>query len=392
MALFKYRGTISASKSLYNRALIVQSYFPVLELEGDSQCDDVMYMRKAITEIKDRSKILCGEGGTTFRFMTLRASRQMGVHALYAAPSLMKRPHDDMIDILKQLGVQAKIKRDGLLMVSEGWKRPRKPLQVGTSISSQYASGLLLNSWLLPFPLDIALTGDLRSQSYLLMTTDFLTKMGMKILADSKRLVVPEEQRLTKLNYRVDSDVSSIFSVAALAALFGTADFLNFPQSQNQPDLAFIEIVRQMGVTLEMSPEMTLRVSKASVLKGVEANLGQCPDLFPVLAALCAFATTPSRLYGAPQLAHKESNRLEKTSELLKLMGVSHQLNSDGMTIQGGIDLKTVAPFQFHPAHDHRMVMAAALFAKAGAPIEILQRDCVNKSFPEYWTIWGGQE
>ncbi len=106
MAEFRFRGDIPGSKSVFNRALIVQSYFPVLDLRGFSECDDVRHMREGLKEIRDRSRIDCGEGGTPFRFMALRASRHRGVHILEAAHRLLARQQKGLLDVLSQIGIR----------------------------------------------------------------------------------------------------------------------------------------------------------------------------------------------------------------------------------------------------------------------------------------------
>ena len=130
-------------------------------------------------------------------------------------------------------------------------------------------------------------------------------------------------------------------------------------------------------------------------LKGIHWNLNSCPDLFPVLATLCAFAKGPSRLDGAPHLIFKESNRIQKSAELIHLLGVKTKLLSDGMEIipgsiehfpgeSRGLKMESVP---FDTDHDHRLAFAASLVKSQNYPIEILHPEVVNKSFPEFWEI-----
>ena len=57
---FFYQGVIPGSKSLFNRILIVKSYFPELNISGESSCDDVRFMREGINQINVFSDIDCG--------------------------------------------------------------------------------------------------------------------------------------------------------------------------------------------------------------------------------------------------------------------------------------------------------------------------------------------
>jgi 3-phosphoshikimate 1-carboxyvinyltransferase len=123
----------------------------------------------------------------------------------------------------------------------------------------------------------------------------------------------------------------------------------------------------------------------------VNVNLENSPDLFPVLAVLCGLAQGTSKLFGAPHLALKESNRIQKTFELLTKAGIKSQIVDGGLIIEGSNMKIHSKAFSFDPDHDHRMAMAAALLNMVGAKIQILNKEVVNKSFPEFWSIVGVQ-
>ena len=114
-----------------------------------------------------------------------------------------------------------------------------------------------------------------------------------------------------------------------------------------------------------------------------------CPDLFPVVSALCACIEGTSHLYGALHLAYKESDRIQETAKLLEKFERKVTILKDGLIIEGrSISTKNdPSAFSFNPQEDHRMAMAAGLLKKTGAPIRILNPQVVNKSFPEFWSV-----
>jgi 3-phosphoshikimate 1-carboxyvinyltransferase len=59
-------------------------------------------------------------------------------------------------------------------------------------------------------------------------------------------------------------------------------------------------------------------------MKALDFNLFQSPDLFPVLAVMCSWAHGVSKLHGAPHLALKESNRIQRVAELFKLLNIHY--------------------------------------------------------------------
>lgn len=388
MSDFRFRGDIPGSKSVFNRALIVKSFFPALEIQGTSECDDVRRMREGLSELRQHRTMDCGEGGTTFRFLALRASRQPGLHTLKASERLMQRPQKGLIELLLQLGVKAKIHGNELNLVSEGWQLPKVPVKVDLSESSQYASALLLNSWLLDFDLEFELVGEKVSESYFDLTLETVKKLGLRIQKTPKGYLIPANQRIEDLSMTVEPDLSSAFTMAAAGALAGETVITNFPAQSSQPDFVFIEIFRAMHVGFSLEGGR-FTVGKDSFLKAVDWNLSQCPDLFPVLAVMCSWAHGTSRLHGAPHLTKKESNRIARVSDLLNLVGVSHEVRSDGMIIHGQPAQSLVVGKTFNPDKDHRMVMAATLMKLKGHGITIEDPQAINKSFPEFWSMIG---
>lgn len=388
MGKFFFQGDIPGSKSIFNRALIVKSFFPVLDLHGFSDCDDVRHMREGLKILRDRNRINCGEGGTTFRFMALRVSRQKGVHTLEGTPRLMQRPITGLLDLLRQLGVQAQVKGHELFVMGEGWKRPRTPIFVDTSESSQYASALVLNSWLLDFDLEFELMGSKVSESYFELTLEMVKEMGMRIKKTPRGYLIPAGQRISKLDWSVEPDLSSAFTMAAAGALSGEVRINNFPDKSSQPDRIFLEIFKKMQIDLTLDGP-TLTVKRSPSMKAVDWNLFQSPDLFPVLAVVCAWAQGSSRLHGAPHLALKESNRIQRVSELFHLLGVLHEVLTDGMVIHGNPEQGLKKGVRFNPDQDHRMVMAAGLMKLKGHEIQIEDPQVINKSFPEFWGMIG---
>lgn len=380
---------LTSSKSIYNRLLIAQSYEPELEIIGQSDSDDVLLMRQAIDRIGKLNSFDCGHAGTVLRFLSLRLSRLPGEWQLHGSSRLFQRPQKELTSVLTQLGVQSTLQENALIIKSNGWIRPLVPVKINGDESSQFISAVLLNTWNLDFPIEIEVPGKLQSRDYLLMTVELLHQLGMKIQETAKGgYLVPKQQKIINKKIKAEVDASSAFAVAASAVLSGTLVIKNGKFSNFQPDIVFIDLLKKMGAKLQLKGD-DLVVEKAEALKPIEINLNNCPDLFPVLAVLCSFAKGSSRLYGAPHLKYKESNRIAKTYELLSAVGVKCEVLPDGMIIHGGQALNKAAKFEFNPDHDHRMAMAAGLFRKMDVPVQIANPEVVNKSFPEYWQALG---
>ena len=73
---------------------------------------------------------------------------------------------------------------------------------------------------------------------------------------------------------------------------------------------------------------------------------------------------------GAPHAAHKESNRITKTVEMLSRFGIKASANTDGILLEGG-QVPSRPDGIVETYGDHRMQMTAVLLARfCGAMIE----------------------
>lgn len=384
-----FLGRVPASKSLLNRWLVIRSFEPSLQVTGDSECDDVVKMKSALAALMSgaRDAIDCGSGGTVLRFMAFRASRVPGRHVLTGHRRLFERPQDELVRVLGQLGVQVEINQESLIIDGDGWRPQGDTILVPANRSSQFLTGLLINAWDLPFDLFVSPIGLGLSQGYWSMSQKVAELAGLRLERWDQDFCVRSGQRVTLGEVSIEPDMSSAFGLAAVAAVDGQVTLLDFPQKSLQPDAVFVDLFEKMGIPVQRSGDR-LKVSKAEHLHSIAFNLRSCPDLFPILAALCALADGESELYGAPQLVFKESDRIAKTEELIQKIGRRTERKPDGLRIYGERRPPGDA-WVFDPDFDHRLAMAAAVLVKAGYPIEISHPEVVDKSFPEFWRAIG---
>ena len=383
---FYFLGQAPLSKSLLNRALIVKSWFPEFSIQGTSLCEDILIMKKAIKNLSQKKEFYCGMSGTAFRFLSVRLSREKGDFLLTAHPSLWKRPLEETAPLLSQLSVHTKKTDKGFLISSEGWKIQGDGVYVPSRLSSQYGSALLLNSWNLKQDLYFSLSPKAVSYSYFKMTLDFVQKLGLLVQKKDREFFIPKEQKLKKGSYAPEQDKSCLFALACFAVFKGQAVFLNWEENSLQPDNIFPEILKEMGVPIKKENNK-LTVFKGSNLKPLNISLKSSPDLFPLLCVLCAKAEGLSQITGISHLAFKESNRLNKIEELLAFCKIQVKREKDMFLIYGKKNWGQIPPFVFLAEKDHRLVMAGELVAALGAPIKIIGKEFVNKSFPEFYSL-----
>jgi 3-phosphoshikimate 1-carboxyvinyltransferase len=122
-------------------------------------------------------------------------------------------------------------------------------------------------------------------------------------------------------------------------------------------------------------------------MKALHYDLKNAPDLFPVLAILCANSEGESLLFGAKHLVNKESNRIEAISQLLDKIGRKHQKKDDGILIEKQSPAYTASNFTFSSFNDHRIAFAAGLAIAMGCKIELDEPRVVEKSFSSFWSV-----
>ena len=366
---------------------MVQSFFPSLRVNGKSRAEDVLKMQEALQALaRGESCFDCGEAGTVLRFLALRVSREAGVFELQGSRRLFERPQEELARVLRQLGVTCRLEESKMTLESGGWRPQGDTLLVPCGKSSQFLSAVVLSAWRLPFDLYVSPENLSFSKAYYQMTRRFLEEIGMTFKDWDQDFCVLKNQELKAESVDLEPDMSSCFALAAVAAVSGQMVLTDFPQESLQPDFYFLQILKTMGVPVD-AVGGRLKVLRAAQLEGVRVSLKDCPDLFPVLSALCALAEGPSELRGAPHLRFKESSRIEKIKELLEKAGSRVLEHEDGLSITPSKDRKS--GFVFDAEGDHRLAMAAAVLLKAGYEFDLRSPQVVSKSFPEFWTAVG---
>ncbi|MBC7465032.1 MAG: hypothetical protein H7256_03495 [Bdellovibrio sp.] len=387
--MFKFEGPLGMSNSWLNRALILQFYNSKITFDANSRAEDFHNLKQSIDNFQaGKEDFFLGEGGATFRFFSFLVSRLPGQWTMTLHERMTMRPQSELSSILKQLGVEISFQGNTATVKTDDWIVPSVVYCDG-SVSSQFISGLLLNSWNLNHDLTIELKRPFVSESYLLLTLDMLKEAGLVVEridhSDKSIFKVAKYQVPLRSALTAELDVSSAFALICGGAIDGNVHITNWSERSIQPDLAFLKIFDAMKINYNLSGNH-FRIEKQTHWKASDQNLINSPDLFPVLSVMAAFAEGNSFLHGASHAKAKESNRLYKTHELLSLCGIQSEYKEDGLIIFGqSSTLDKTSSIFFDPDQDHRMAMAAGLLKLSGFNIQILDSGVVNKSYPQFW-------
>ena len=332
--------------------------------------------------------------------------------------TLLQRPLSDAHDIMAAYGIR--LFPESNKNVNEERKAdcylPLKvagPLIPGRADISGKGGSQLISGLLAALPLvegkSTVYVHDPRSIPYLFITVDVLKKFGIRMSSEMEgdddfletqdwslctglNFHVKGGQRYKAADFAIEADWSGAAPFLVAGAIFGDVEVTGLDTTSLQADISIMDILMQAGASMSQLDEPTGSIHiKRAPLSPFEADLNNCPDLFPMVALLAAFCPGDSHILGVQRLRHKETDRASAIQAMLLQMGVPVSIEDDEMTVTGMGLTQRLATGQLlkgghYASHaDHRMVMALQVASLgADSPVIIDDATCVAKSFPHF--------
>ncbi len=202
-------------------------------------------------------------------------------------------------------------------------------------ISSQFVSALLFIAPLAPQQMKIELTTPPESVPYIMMTLDCMKEFGVKIKPDDTlRSFTAERQSYhpTTLQSGGRLVIGILPAGAGRRGRRGECRQFEYRKPPGRP--ALLSLMKRMGANIY--PDHDSVTVKKSDLKPLKADLSDCIDLLPTVAALCAATPGVSELSGIERARLKESDRIAAVSEGLERMGIHVSEGRYSLFIMGG--------------------------------------------------------
>lgn len=372
--IIKNAGSSNDEKAAIN---IIQQLGAAIQLKGN----EMTILSDGI--VRGNTSINCGESGLSARLFTPIAALSNQPITIEGEGSLLQRPMRFFEEVLTRLNVSITAE-DAYLPFAVSGPLQAKNIVVNGNLSSQFISGLLLALSASATENIILEVDNLVSKPYIDLTLEVLSLFGKTIHHQDYRYfhIHPSTFSFPQtIEVTIESDWSSAAFWIAAATIQGSVALLGLNKKSNQADKIILDIIRKIGAKTLWENDV-LKISSGD-LNPFDANLTDAPDLFPVLAVLAACCHGQSKLTGLHRLIHKESNRAESISHLLAQLAVPFAVEQDTLIIQG---VKSFNTIEYDCPNDHRMAMAAALapLHSEGA-IEIVNAECVHKSYPDFW-------
>lgn len=352
----------------------------------------------------------CNESGSTLRFLMPIALVKDGESRFLGKGNLGKRPLNTYYNIFDKQGIDYSYE-EGILNTFVKGKLKSDEFRVEGNISSQFISGLLFALPLLEGDSKIIITTNLESKGYIDLTLSMLAKFGIEIEnLDYKEFRIKGNQSYKAFNYRVEGDYSQGAFFFAAGALGNDIVCYDLDEESKQGDKEVLDILKNMGSTLikefkveDKGKEKKNLIDKkksrkmglafvSEKLKGTVIDASQCPDIIPVMAVVATLAKGETRVINGERLRIKECDRLNAVATELKKLGADIEETEDGLIINGVESLKG-GKVSSHD--DHRIAMSLAIASTVCTEeVTIDNKDCVKKSYPNFWKDFkslGGQ-
>jgi 3-phosphoshikimate 1-carboxyvinyltransferase len=182
--------------------------------------------------------------------------------------------------------------------------------------------------------------------------------------------------------YAIEPDASAAsYFFAAAAISGGRVRVEGIGRASKQGDVAFVEVLERMGAAVTWEDD-AITVRGTGTLRGVDVDMRDISDTAQTLAAVAVFADSPTRITGIGYIRRKETDRIGNTVAELRKLGIEAREEADGFVVRPGSPM----PGQIETYDDHRMAMSFALLGLRAQGIEIVDPDCVGKTFPVFWS------
>ncbi|GAA0322806.1 3-phosphoshikimate 1-carboxyvinyltransferase [Kineococcus aurantiacus] len=334
------------------------------------------------------SRIDCGLAGTVMRFLPPVAALADSPVEFDGDTRARERPMGAVVEAVRQLGALVEDGGRGLLPFSV--QGPAGGLRGGTvridaSASSQFVSALLLVGARTREGLEVVHEGPpIPSLPHIRMTVEVLRDAGVLVDDSTPGRWFVEAGEINPLDVQVEPDLSNAGPFLAAAAVAGgRVRVPGWPQSTTQAGDVLRDVLDQMGADVTLDRDGLL-VEGTGELYGVDLDLHEAGELAPVVTALAALASSPSRLRGIAHLRGHETDRLKALVTEVNSLGGRAEETLDGLLLHpaplhGGV---------FRTYADHRMATAGAVIGLRVEGVLVEDIATTGKTLPDFPGMW----
>ena len=355
-----------------------------VELDGGGRPDQARLPGEGGEELD------CGNSGTTMRLLSGALAGREGAATLIGDDSLSRRPMERVAAPLRTMGATIET-TDGHAQVRVQGAPTLRALEHRLPVSSaQVLGSVTLASLAASGRTTIHVPGPTRDH-----TERMLRWLGAPVERDGSRTTIDGPAGFAARDLAVPGDISSASAWLVAGTVHPDAAITLEGVGLNPSRLAVIDVLREMGASIEVTPAAadgaspepvgSIEVLSSGRLRPIRIEGARVADLIdelPLLAVAMAAADGTSELRDAGELRLKESDRIALVVSNLLAIGVDAEEREDGWLVRPG----TPREATIRTSGDHRIAMAfavAALVAEGETEI-VGAEECVAVSFPEF--------
>ena len=371
-------GTSVINNVVYSEDVVATvNAFKQLGVQIETKDNQLLIVSKGLSGFHENVDVDCNESGSTLRFLVPVLSNTKKAY-FRGKSSLLKRPMTIYEEIFKNQNIH--YEKNDLFITTEGKIKPGN-FKIRGDISSQFISGLLFVLPTLDGDSTIDIIGNLESANYVKLTISVLEKFSIFISFQNNRFFIKGNQAYKSTEIYAEIDFSQLAFFAVLGTINNTIKVDHIDFDSLQPDKQIIDIIEQMNGDVIREPNSA--VFNHSFTRGITIDVGQFPDIAPILGVLAALSEGKTSIVNAKRLIIKESNRLLSTYNTLKNLGVDVHMGKDFLEIYG---TNKFVGCELDSYNDHRIAMAAAIAATvADSKVTINNAEAINKSYPGFY-------
>lgn len=326
--------------------------------------------------------------GTAARFMTVFLAVAGGDYVLNSSEQMKKRPMKELLDSLKEKGVEIKyLENEGHFpfeIHSKGISNAE--MTIDTTTSSQYASALLIASVM--NGMKINLTGSRVNGAYIKITLKMMEQFGIKFSRENDTYIVSAQQ-YTLENYDIEPDMSAACYFYAMAIILGVKSIVKgIHMDSMQGDVKFLSALEQMGCELtDTDSGVEMDATTINLFDGINIDMSDFSDQALTMAVVAAFADTETRIRNIGHIRGQESDRVQVIVTELNRLGCNACIVEES----GQTDV-VIKPGILHGAEietydDHRVAMSFAMAGLVVDGVVIKNPMCCRKTFENYFDV-----
>jgi 3-phosphoshikimate 1-carboxyvinyltransferase len=334
--------------------------------------------------------IECNNAGTLARLIVGLLAFQDGTFTLTGDESLSARPMERVAEPLRRMGAQVETTEGHLPLTITGGTLEAIDYELPVA-SAQIKSAVLLAGLGANGRTTVIEPQPTRDHTELM-----LRAAGVTVTTRPQSVSIEPPERLSLGSVDVPGDFSSAAPFIVAATLIPESRITIHDVNLNPRRTGLLDVLERMGgrvgiltrrkIGAEQVGDIEIRSAEltATTIKSDEVPL--LVDELPLFGLLAAHAHGESWVYGAGELRHKETDRIEALVDALRAIGVRAKAHDEGFSVTGVPSRPKGG--KVDSRGDHRIAMlgaVAGLSSREG--VEVLDAESVGVSFPGFYDL-----